>query len=52
MLKRTKPMFNLEFILKTEQLVVGQGYTIREAEAMNVSKSSIEEPDQPISPGI
>ena len=40
MSKRTRPTFNPEFRLEVAQLVVNQGYSVREAsEAMNVGKS-------------
>ncbi len=41
MTKRTRPTFTPEFRLEAAQLVVDQGYSIREAaKAMNVGKSS------------
>jgi transposase len=41
--KRTSPTFKPEFRLEVAQLVVDQGYSIREAaEAMNVGKSTVD----------
>lgn len=43
MSKRTRPTFKPEFRLEVAQLVVDQGYSIREAaEAMNVGKSTVD----------
>jgi len=43
MSKRTRPTFKPEFRLEVAQLVVNQGYSIREAaEAMNVGKSTVD----------
>ena len=43
MQRRTRPTFKPEFRLEAAQLVVDQGYSVREAaEAMNVSKSAID----------
>lgn len=43
MKNNTKPTYNAEFRLEAAQLVLDQGYTIREAhEAMNVSRSAME----------
>jgi transposase len=43
MTKRTRPNFKPEFRLEVAQLVVDQGYSIREAaEAMNVGKSTVD----------
>lgn len=43
MTKKSRPNFSPEFRLEAAQLVVDQGYSIRDAaDAMNVSKSSME----------
>jgi transposase len=43
MTKRTRPTFKPEFKLEAAQLVLDQGYSIREAaEAMNVGKSTMD----------
>jgi len=43
MTKRTRPTFKPEFRLEVAQLVLNQGYSIREAaEAMNVGKSTVD----------
>ena len=43
MSKRTRPTFNPEFRLEVAQLVVNQGYSVKEAsEAMNVGKSTVD----------
>lgn len=43
MTKQTRRTFSPEFRLESAQLVVDQGYTVREAcEAMNVSKSAMD----------
>lgn len=43
MTKKTRPTFSPEFRMECAQLVVDQGYSIREAaEAMNVGKSSMD----------
>ena len=43
MTKRTRRTFSAEFRLETAQLVVDQGYSVREAaEAMNVGKSTVD----------
>ncbi len=43
MTKRTRRTFSPEFRLEAAQLVVDQGYSVRDAaEAMNVGKSTIE----------
>ncbi len=43
MTKRTRPTFKPEFRLEVAQLVLAQGYSIREAaEAMNVGKSTVD----------
>lgn len=43
MTKRTRPTFSPEFRLESAQLVVDQGYSVREAaEAMNVGKSTMD----------
>ncbi|MBS54826.1 MAG: IS3 family transposase, partial [Oceanospirillaceae bacterium] len=43
MTRLTRPTFSPEFRLESVQLVVDQGYTIREAaEAMNVGKSTMD----------
>lgn len=43
MTKRTRPTFKPEFRLEVAQLVLDQGYSIREAsEAMNVGKSTVD----------
>ena len=43
MSKRTRPTFKPEFRLEVAELVVDQGYSIREAaEAMNVGKSTVD----------
>ena len=41
--KKTRPTFKPEFRLEVAQLVVNQGYSVREAaEAMNVGKSTVD----------
>lgn len=41
--KKTRPTFNPEFRLEVAELVVKQGYSVREAaEAMNVGKSTVD----------
>ncbi len=43
MTKRTRPTFSPEFRLEAAQLVVDQGYSVREAaQAMNVGKSTLD----------
>ena len=43
MAKKTRPTFNPEFKVECAQLVLDQGYSIREAaEAMNVGKSPLD----------
>ncbi len=43
MTKRIRPNFTLEFRLESAQLVLDQGYSVKEvAEAMNVSKSTMD----------
>jgi len=43
MTKKTRPRFNPEFKVECAQLVLDQGYSVREAaEAMNVGKSTID----------
>ncbi|GAB1623215.1 hypothetical protein AAOGI_32650 [Agarivorans albus] len=43
MTKRTRPTFSPEFKLESAQLVINQGYSVREAaEAMNVGKSTLD----------
>jgi len=43
MSKRTRPTFNPEFRLEVAQLVVDQGYSVKEAsKAMNVGKSTVD----------
>jgi len=43
MSKRTRPTFKPEFRLEVAELVVDQGYSVREvAEAMNVGKSTVD----------
>ena len=43
MTKRTRPRFNPEFKVECAQLVLDQGYSVREAaEAMNVGKSTLD----------
>ena len=43
MTKRTRPTYSPEFRLEAAQLVVGQGYSVREAAtAMNVSQSAMD----------
>ncbi len=43
MTKRTRPTFSPEFKLESAQLVIDQGYSVREAaEAMNVGKSTMD----------
>ena len=43
MTKRTRPTFSAEFRLESAQLVLDQGYSVREAaEAMNVGKSTMD----------
>lgn len=43
MTKQTRPKFSPEFRLESAQLVVEQGYSVREAaEAMNVGKSTMD----------
>lgn len=41
--KKSRPTYSPEFRLKVAELIVDQGYTIRDAsDAMNLSKSSVE----------
>ena len=43
MTKKTRPRFNPEFKVEYAQLVLDQGYSVREAaEAMNVGKSTLD----------
>uniref|UniRef100_UPI000478790A IS3 family transposase n=2 Tax=Aliagarivorans taiwanensis TaxID=561966 RepID=UPI000478790A len=43
MTKRTRPTYSAEFRLESAQLVLDQGYSVREAaEAMNVGKSTMD----------
>ena len=43
MTKRTRPSFTPEYRLEVAQLVLDQGYSIREAaNAMNVGKSTVD----------
>ena len=43
MTKKTRPTFNPEFKVECAQLVLDQGYSVREAaEAMNVGKSTLD----------
>ena len=43
MTKQTRPTYSAEFKLEAAQLVVDDGYSVREAaEAMNVSKSAMD----------
>jgi len=42
MTKKTRPTYNPEFMVECAQLVLDQGYSVREAaDAMNVGKSTL-----------